>query len=155
MARVVVAPAPIVFAESPAALSTPEPARAETVPDPPRAAASSTVIVSATDRSSIERVLEAYRKAYDRLDASSAAVIWPAVDTRALTRAFSTLSQQDVSFDSCDYNITGPRARAHCVGEIRYVGRVGDQVPRVRRLAWSFALERVSDSWQIAQVSAN
>jgi hypothetical protein len=116
----------------------------------PRAAAA-----LSSDRASIERVLEAYRDAYDRLDASSAAVIWPRVDTRALSRAFSTLSSQDVSFDSCALDIAGAQAKAQCVGAIRYVRRLGDQTPRERRLSWSFALERVSDRWQIAHVNAD
>ena len=100
-------------------------------------------------------MLQAYRDAYDRLDAPSAAAIWPRVDTRALNRAFSTLAEQDVSFDKCDLAITGTKANATCTGEIRYVRRVGDQVPRVRHVSWLFALERVSDRWQIAQVTAD
>ena len=108
-----------------------------------------------TDRASIERVLQAYRDAYDRLDAPAAAVIWPGVDTRALNRAFNSLTEQDVSFERCDLDIAGVKANAKCTGEIRYVRRIGDQNPRVRRLSWSFAFERVSDRWQIAQVTAD
>ena len=100
-------------------------------------------------------MLRAYRDAYDRLDAPSAAVIWPRVDTRALNRAFSTLVEQDVSFERCDLDIAGAKANAKCTGEIRYVQRVGDHTPRVRRLSWLFAFERVSDRWQIAQVTAD
>jgi hypothetical protein len=133
--------------------AAPEVVRAE--PEAPRAAAAPAVITPPSDRSSIERVLQAYREAYDRLDAPSAAVIWPRVDTRALSRAFSTLSEQDLSFESCDLNIAGAEAKARCIGEIRYVRRVGDQAPRVRKMSWSFALERVSDRWQIAQVTAD
>jgi hypothetical protein len=144
------APAPAVI------VATPEVVRAEPAPDAPLpAAAALSAIVAPTDRSSIERVLQAYRDAYDRLDAPSAAVIWPRVDTRALNRAFSTLAQQDVSFERCDLDITGGKANAKCTGEIRYVRRVGDQVPRTRKLSWLFALERVSDRWQIAQVTAD
>ncbi|HLG57911.1 MAG TPA: hypothetical protein VI485_21375 [Vicinamibacterales bacterium] len=107
-----------------------------------------------TDRAAIDRVLHTYEDSYDRLDAPSAAAIWPRVDTRALSRAFSTLAQQDMSFDRCDVNILGARATARCTGAIRYVRRVGDQDPRVRQLSWSFALERISDRWQIASVTA-
>jgi hypothetical protein len=107
-----------------------------------------------TDRAAIDRVLHTYEDSYDRLDAPSAAAIWPRVDTRALSRAFSTLAQQDMSFDRCDVNIFGARATARCTGAIRYVRRVGDQDLRVRQLSWSFALERVSDRWQIASVTA-
>ena len=135
--------------------ATPSDVRIEPAQDTARALAAPAVIVPPSDRSSIERVLEAYRDAYERLDAPSAAVIWPRVDTRALSRAFSTLAQQDVLFDSCDLDITGATAKARCVGEIRYVRRVGDQTPRVRRMSWSFTLERVSYRWQIARVSAD
>jgi hypothetical protein len=137
-------------------VAAPADVHTEPVPEAPRALAASAVIVPPpSERSLIERVLEAYRDAYDRLDAPSAAVIWPRVDTRALNRAFSTLAEQDLLFDSCDLDIAGARANARCVGEIRYVRRVGDQAPRVRKMSWSFALERVSDRWQIAQVTAD
>jgi hypothetical protein len=142
--------------ERPIVAAPPEVVRAEPVIEAPAPAAREAVAaVVPTDRSSIERVLAQYRDAYDRLDAPSAAVIWPRVDTRALSRAFSTLAQQDVSFDRCDLNITGVKANAQCTGEIRYVRRVGDQEPRVRRMSWSFAFERVADRWQIAQVTAD
>jgi hypothetical protein len=59
-----------------------------------------------------------------------------------------------MSFDRCDVAIFGARATARCTGAIRYVQRVGDQDSRVRQLSWSFALERVSDRWQIASVTA-
>jgi len=131
------------------------PAVAVPLEEPVIPAAEEAIVTPPNDRVLIERVLEQYRDAYERLDAPSAAVIWPRVDTRALARAFSTLAGQDVTFDSCDVDIAGERARARCVGEIRYVRRVGDQTPRVRRLSWSFALERVSDRWQIAQVTAD
>jgi hypothetical protein len=137
-------------------VAAPVDVRSEPAPETPRALAAPAVIVPPpSERSLIERVLEAYRDAYDRLDAPSAAVIWPRVDTRALNRAFSTLAEQDLLFDSCDLDIAGARANARCVGEIRYVRRVGDQAPRVRKMSWSFALERVSDRWQIAQVTAD
>jgi hypothetical protein len=141
--------------ENPIVSAPPAVVRAEPAPEAPRAVPVAAIITPPSDRVSIERVLEQYRDAYDRLDAPSAAVIWPRVDTRALSRAFSTLAEQDLSFDSCDLDIAGAQAKARCVGEIRYVRRVGDPAPRVRRLSWSFALERVSDRWQIAQVTAN
>ena len=144
---------PAVPIEAPVVVATPEFVKAE--PAAEALAARAAIVTPPTDRASIERVLQQYREAYDRLDAPSAAVIWPRVDTRALSRAFSTLASQDVSFDRCDLDITGVKASAQCTGEIRYVRRVGDQAPRTRRMSWSFALERVSDRWQIAQVNAN
>jgi hypothetical protein len=137
---------------SPIVIATPE---VVTAPLAPEAAAPAAIVTPPSDRTSIERLLQQYRDAYERLDAPSAAVIWPRVDTRALSRAFSTLAEQDLLFDSCDLDIAGAKANARCVGEIRYVRRVGDQAPRVRKMSWSFALEHVSDRWQIAQVTAD
>jgi hypothetical protein len=144
---------PVVPEESPVVIATPEVVTAPLASE--AAAARAAIVTPPSDRTSIERVLQQYRDAYDRLDAPSAAVIWPRVDTRALARAFSTLSEQDLSFDSCNLDIAVTKAQARCVGEIRYVRRVGDQEPRVRRMSWSFAFERVSDRWQIAQVTAD
>ena len=144
--------APAVAENRPVAVA-PEFVRAE--PPAEVAEARAPIVTPPNDRASIERVLEQYREAYDNLDAPSAAVIWPRVDTRALSRAFSTLASQDLSFDRCDLAITGVKANAQCTGAIRYVRRVGDQEPRVRRMSWSFAFERVSDRWQIAQVTAD
>jgi hypothetical protein len=112
------------------------------------------VPVVADDRAAIERVLRAYQDSYDRLDAAAAALIWPKVDTRALARAFSTLSQQDMSFDRCTLKIDGVHATAECAGEIRYTRRTGDQTPRTRPLSWSIDLERTYERWQISSVSA-
>jgi len=144
---------PAVAIEAPVVVATPELVKAERAAEAAPAVAA--IVTPPSDRASIERVLQQYRDAYDRLDAPSAAVIWPRVDTRALSRAFSTLASQDLSFERCDLAITGVKARAQCTGEIRYVRRVGDQEPRVRRMSWSFAFERVSDRWQIAQVTAD
>ena len=145
--------APVAPIDTPVIVAAPEFVKAE--PEAEAAAARASIITPPSDRASIERVLQQYRDAYDRLDAPSAAVIWPRVDTRALSRAFSTLASQDVSFERCNLAIFGVKASAQCTGEIRYVRRVGDQEPRVRRMSWSFAFERVSDRWQIAQVTAD
>jgi hypothetical protein len=134
-------------------IATPEVVRPGTSVE--AAAVPAAVATPPSDRASIERVLQQYRDAYDRLDAPSAALIWPRVDTRALSRAFSTLVSQDVSFDRCEFDLAGVRANAQCTGEIRYVPRIGDQTQRVRRMSWSFVMERVSDRWQIAEVIAD
>jgi hypothetical protein len=136
-------------------IATPEIVKPGSSVEAEAAPAPAAIVTPPSDRASIERVLQQYRDAYDRLDAPSAAVIWPRVDTRALSRAFSTLASQDLSFDRCNLDIAGQKANARCTGEIRYVRRVGDQVTRVRRISWSFALERVSDRWLIAQVTAD
>jgi len=98
-------------------------------------------------------VLDAYTESYDRLDASSAALLWRGVDSRALARAFSGLSSQDLSFDQCDVSIDGPQATAVCRGELRYVRRVGAPSPHVLRASWTIDFERATDRWIIASVN--
>ena len=118
---------------------------------PPPAAVAATVEVD--HRQAIQRVLDAYKESYDRLDAPSAALLWRGVDSRALARAFSGLSSQDLSFDQCDVSIDGPQATAVCRGELRYVRRVGSPTPQVLRGSWTIDLERATDRWVIARVN--
>ena len=109
----------------------------------------------ATDRVAIGDVLQSYRTAYNALDATSVSTIWQGLDTRALQRAFSTLSQQDVRFDQCDVRVTAAdRAVASCRGVLSYVPRIGDGTPQQRRLSWNFVFQRAADRWLIASVSA-
>lgn len=75
-------------------------------------------------------------------------------DTRALTRAFSTLSRQNVSFDRCEITVDGARATAQCDGAIEYVRRVGDSTPHSRTTSWAFALDRAAGTWRISNVTA-
>lgn len=113
-------------------------------------------------RSAIRELLDAYRESYDRLDAVSAARLWPGVDTAALTRAFSTLSSQEVDFDSCTLDLDRglpagghyQQATALCSGSVTYVRRVGNAAPQSRALAWTFDLDRSSGRWLIRRVVA-
>jgi hypothetical protein len=113
-------------------------------------------------RIAIRELLDAYRESYDRLDAVSAARLWPGVDTAALTRAFSTLSSQEVDFNSCTLDLDrGLPAGAHyqqatalCSGSVTYVRRVGNAAPQSRALAWTFDLDRSSGRWLIRRVVA-
>jgi hypothetical protein len=113
-------------------------------------------------RIAIRELLDAYRESYDRLDAVSAARLWPGVDTAALSRAFSTLSSQDVEFDSCTLDLDrGLPAGAHyqqatalCSGSVTYVRRVGNTSPQSKVMAWTFLLDRSSGRWLIRRVMA-
>jgi hypothetical protein len=102
----------------------------------------------------VQDVLDSYREYCERLDAASAATLWRGVDTRALGRAFSSLSSQTLAFDRCDIDVSGARASAVCTGSLSYVRRVGDQTPQSRRLSWSFDLEQTADRWMISNVTA-
>jgi hypothetical protein len=116
----------------------------------------------AQHRIAIHDLLDAYRESYDRLDALSAARLWPGVDTAALTRAFSTLSSQDVEFESCTLDLDGglssgahyQQATALCNGSVTYVRRVGNAAPQSKVMAWTFDLDRSSGRWLIRRVVA-
>lgn len=143
-------------------LSTPQPPAP--VAAPPPTAANPAVAASPAprampppvvdDRESIQLLLQGYRDALTRLDSASAALIWPTVDTRALNRAFSTVSQQEIRFERCSLKLDDQHASALCIGEIYYVRRHGDQTPRTQSTSWRFEFVRRSDRWEIANVDA-
>lgn len=145
-------PPPVALPATPvAAAAAPEAA----VVAPPRLAEPNTVERVVTDRDAIGNVLQSYRAAYNSLDATSASSIWQGVDTRALQRAFATLTRQDVSFDRCEVRVTtANRAVAACRGVLLYVPKVGDGNPQERRLSWNFDFTRAADRWMISSVSA-
>jgi hypothetical protein len=161
----VVAEAPRAPAAPPTPLAAPENAVA-VAPEPalPSAAAAPPVAPppgprpldrAATDRAAIGGVLDQYRESYNSLDATSASTIWQGLDTRALQRAFSTLSRQDVAFDRCDVTIVSDvRATALCRGVLSYVQKIGDGAQQQRRLSWTIDFQRTADRWLIAGVTA-
>jgi hypothetical protein len=108
---------------------------------------------SAREQRAIRSILDAYRLAYERLDPAAVAALWPGVDTRALTQAFSALSSQRLSFARCDITITGAVAVARCDGALTST-RAGETDPQSRSMAWAFALERASGQWRISGVNA-
>ena len=109
----------------------------------------------AADREAIGSLLRSYRTSYGALDATSVSTIWQGLDTRALQRAFATLSRQDVTFDRCDVTVRAEdRAAAVCRGVLTYVPKIGDGSPQQRRLAWTFEFQRPADRWLITAVSA-
>jgi len=109
---------------------------------------------SVRDQRVIRSLLDAYREAYGRLDPLAVAALWPAVDSRALTRAFSALSHQQMTFDRCDITITGAVAVARCDGTLTYTRRIGESEAQSRQMAWAFALERASGQWRISGINS-
>jgi hypothetical protein len=136
---VVIEPAlPVARAESPATAAAP----------------SAPVAESIQAERDIRLLLDAYRQSYDRLDVVSTAMLWPGVDTAALSRAFGTIASQQVEFDQCALDVLGERATARCNGSLHYVRRVGSSTPQSRSLSWAFELNRSTGKWLISRVSA-
>ena len=99
-------------------------------------------------------VLFQYERSYDRLDAASAAAVWRGVDVRGLTRAFASLTSQDLSFDDCDLRIDESHATAQCRGGLKFVRRIGDPEPEERRVSWTIGFDNDEGRWVISSVKA-
>ena len=107
----------------------------------------------AADRVAVANVLAAYRKSYNNLDAEAASSVWEGVDERALRRAFSGLSQQNVSFDHCDVRVqAADRAAARCDGVLSYVAKFGNSSAQQRHMTWNMDLRRNGGRWKIVSV---
>jgi hypothetical protein len=97
-------------------------------------------------------VLERYRSAYQRLDASAARAVWPGVDAGALARAFSSLSSQALRFEACSINVAGQTADASCKGETSVVPKIGGGSETARR-TWDFKLRQTGTDWIIEKAT--
>jgi hypothetical protein len=106
------------------------------------------------ESSALAQVLGHYEQAYDRLDASSAAAVWPSVDARALSRAFARLQTQDLNFGNCTFSVSASDAAARCAGVLRYARRIGDTAPKIEEHVWTIEFARAGETWQITKISA-
>lgn len=107
------------------------------------------------DTDGVRRTLEAYRTAYEGLDVRAAADVWPTVDRRALTRAFSTLESQDVSLGECEIQVADATATARCQGTVRFVRTFGGRDPVNAPTGWLFRMRRAGESWTIEDVTGS
>jgi hypothetical protein len=118
----------------------------------PAASASST----ADSPSGVGEALDAYRRAYNTLDAASVTAIWPGADVDTLARTFSELRYQQLSFDRCQTRVTAAdRALVACDGSISDVLNSGDPTLRRRRASWTIVLRRVAVRWTIESISTS
>ena len=97
----------------------------------------------------IRQALQRYRTAFEQLNAESAQAVYPAVNERALARAFDDLESQHLTFDSCDVQVHGASAAAACRGTTRYVPKVGSRDPRTEARTWNFTLRKDGTDWKI------
>ena len=129
---------------APAAALTPSPTLAPVVAPP-----------TVSDNSRVNAVLNQYASAYAQLNASAVRSIWPSVDERALSKAFSNLSSQSMSFDNCDIVVNGVTARASCRGRASYVVKVGNQERHNETRTVRFDLKRDGDAWKILKAETS
>lgn len=102
----------------------------------------------------VRAVLSRYEHAYSQLDPSQARAVWPGVDERALSRAFSSLASQRVSLGRCDVTLNGVRAQAICAGSQTWTPKVGGGGPRTEARRWTFELTKAGDAWRIERALA-
>ena len=145
------APAPAVVPESLA----PAPAVAVVTPErnAPAAAVDRAVLVPERDR--VLRTLHEYEQAFEGLNVTATAEVWPSVDRRALTRAFATLKSQGLNFDLCEVQMLESTATARCDGTVQFVRRVGSQVPLTAQQHWVFRMRKFGNEWMIEEVTAS
>jgi hypothetical protein len=108
--------------------------------------------VPPVDRVLLDRLLGRYERAYDTLDIDAASSLWPSVDRAALGRAFGNITEQDLSFERCDVEVSGDEAQANCLGSLNYVHRAGNGSPQTQPLSWTFRFQRAGSDWRIARV---
>ena len=88
------------------------------------------------------------------MDAAALGVVWPGADAAALSRQFSSLKYQSLSFDACDVRAAGPdRAVASCAVSIAAAAKEGDPSLQQRRESWTIVLARKGDRYLITGVS--
>ena len=123
----------------------------ESAPVPTGTAGRTTVDPAGMDREKVRGVLSLYQRAYSELDAGAAARLYPGVDRRALSRAFSSLSSQQIRLEDCRIELLQSTAQATCAGTASWTPKVGagsqDQARR-----WQFDLKQVAGNWQIDAV---
>ena len=152
--------------ESPVLLSSappdlpPAPADHAIVAQPVRVAtelppAAPEVDAAAEEEHAVRRTLLSYEEAYEELDVTAAADVWPSVDRRALSRAFATLKSQGLDFESCAITVSDSQATVACHGTLQVVRKVGNTVPLKADQHWLFKMRRLAGMWKIDEVSTS
>jgi hypothetical protein len=150
------APPPVELAPPVSASPPPAPPVVEETRAMPEPVRKSEPVVSepvVDERLAVRAALSRYESAYSQLDAAGAAAVWPAVDRRALARAFEGLESQRVTLGNCDVGVKGQTARASCAGRATWTPKIGGGAES-RARTWIFDLRRADRGWQIVSVAA-
>ena len=138
--------------EAPAAVQPPIVLQPVAAAPAPAAAALSAVAV---EQNAVREIVLEYTHAYQAMDVTATAAVWPSVDRRALARAFATLKSQELELANCEISIAVAAAIARCVGTVEYVRKVGNPTPRTGYQEWVFKLRKLGDDWIIDGVDAS
>jgi hypothetical protein len=107
---------------------------------------------SARDADAMRGLIEGYLAGYNNLDAGGVRAVWPAVDQRALARAFGQLRSQHLSFSRCEVRTTGGAGHGFCTGHAAWRPRVGGG-ERIEQRVWRFDFAQRDDDWIIQKVN--
>lgn len=100
------------------------------------------------ETAAVRVALSRYVNGYSDLDASAVSAVWPSVDRVGLTKAFSALDAQQITFERCDIQVSGATGRATCVGTGMWLPKVGGKWHEQSR-TWKFVLQSAAAGWQI------
>jgi hypothetical protein len=123
------------------------------VPSAARRAEASGVITRAADSTRIRQTVERFERAYDALDAGAAHAVWPSLQVERLSRAFSALKSQALTFERCSITkVAEQTANVACAGSTEVVPRIGHGTRVSEALHWQFTLKRIAGEWLIDAV---
>jgi len=100
------------------------------------------------EAAAIRVALSRFAAGYSDLDPAAVSAVWPSVDRAGLSRAFSTLDAQQLTFDRCDIQVNGSVGNATCVGTAMWLPKIGGQTRELAR-TWKFVLKNGAGTWQI------
>jgi hypothetical protein len=128
-----------------------EPLPVEPVPPANRAVRMVAATPAPREEESILQVLREYETAFGRKDPLAAKAVWPALDDRALARAFNDLQSQSLALERCGVTVANSNeaARAKCQGIASYLPKVGRRKPISANHEWTFHLAKAGGDWQI------
>ena len=153
-APVVASPAPVVVASAPP-LVAPAPAAPAAVVAPPAAAPAPAPAVdrAAEDEAGVRRALAEYERAYESLDSSQVAAVWPGLGAQRaaqLQQAFGNYRWLQLNLEGCEIRVTGDQATADCRLRQTFELKVGKGEPR--DAPTRFRLSRNGSGWRIEDV---
>ena len=138
-------PVSAVFAALP---RPPAPGRAATLEVP-----SVPADTTARERQIILDIVNAYSRAFERLDARAAKAVSPSLDDRKLQKAFARLEGQKLRFEDCRLSIEGAAANARCLAHASYTPKIGSRVIHLTGQQWTFNFSQSESGWQIVKTT--
>ena len=104
-------------------------------------------------RAAVDEALAGVSRSFRALDAASLTQVWPDADVAGLSRRFSALKYQSLSFDRCDPRPVGRQIVASCQVSIAAAANAGDPALQRRRESWSIVFDRSGDRYVIGSVT--